>query len=88
MPVQRALSNLPPRHCRTLPVLYNPTKVGFELRKTKVKLRQPSQQEGTKNAHSPQFKHIGSGSWAGSRKTPVESIRPLPDYTVDYAAAR
>jgi len=28
------------------------------LKRTKAKLRQPNQQEGTKNAKSPQFKHI------------------------------
>jgi len=48
----------------------------------KAKLRQPSQQEGAKKANSPQFKHISGGSWTGSRKSPVASIRLSPDSTV------
>jgi len=44
-------------------------KVGMALKRTKVKLRQPNQQEGMEYAKSPQFKHIESGDWAGSRKT-------------------
>ena len=47
----------------------------------KAKLRQPSQQEGAKKADSPQFKQIGGGGWAGSRKSPLAPIRPSPDYT-------
>ena len=37
---------------------------------------------GTKKANSPQFKHIGRGGWAGSRKSSLASARLLPDYTV------
>ena len=53
---------------------YNPAKV-------RLALRQPNQQERTKNAHSPQFKHIGGGGWAGSRKSSLAPIRLSPDYT-------
>ena len=56
-------------------VPYNPAKVGLAL-------RQPNQQERTKNAHSPQFKHIGGGGWVGSRKSSLAAIRLSPDYTV------
>jgi len=53
----------------TLPVPYYLAKVG-----TKAKPRQPNQQEGAKKANSPQFKHIGRGGQAGSRKYLVAPI--------------
>lgn len=38
-------------------VPYDPENAGLEIGRTK-ELRQPNQQENTKNAHPPQFKHI------------------------------
>jgi len=64
---------------------YNPAKVGLELKRIKVKLRQPSQREDqrTPTCHSlPQFKHIGHSDWANLRKSSLARIRLLPDYTV------
>jgi len=66
-------------------VPYNPAKVGLELKRIKVKLRQPSQREDqrTPTCHSlPQFKHIGHSDWANLRKSSLARIRLLPDYTV------
>ena len=58
-----------------------PVESGESRIEAKAKLRQPSQQEGAKKADSPQFKQIGGGGWAGSRKSPLAPIRPSPDYT-------
>ncbi|RPB00757.1 hypothetical protein L873DRAFT_1804480 [Choiromyces venosus 120613-1] len=40
---------------------HNPAEAGLEVKGTKEKLRQPSQQEGTKTASLPQSEHIESG---------------------------
>ena len=59
-------------------VPYNPAKVGLELQRIKVKLRQPSQREDTKNS---KFKHIGHSDWADLRKSSLARIRLSPDYS-------
>jgi len=59
-------------------------KVGTALKRTKVKLRQPSQQEATKKVKSPQFtsKNIESDYWAGSGKSSPAPFRLSWDSTV------
>ena len=52
------------------------------LKRTKAKLRQPNQQEGTKNAKSPQFKHIEGDDWVGSRKSSPALFRLIQEDTV------
>jgi len=52
------------------------------LKRTKAKLRQPNQQEGTKNAKSPQFKHIEGDDWVGSRKSSLALFRLIQEDTV------
>ena len=51
------------------------------LKRTKVKLKQPSQQGGTKNIKSPQFKHVKSDDWAGSRKSSLAPFRLIREFT-------
>jgi len=58
-------------------------KVGMALKRNKVKPRQPNQYEGTENTKLPQFKHIQSGDWAGSRKSSLAHFRLSRDFTVD-----
>ena len=51
----------------------------------KANYGQPSQQEGTKNTKSPQFKHVESDHWAGSRKSSLAPFRLIREFTVSPA---
>jgi len=62
-------------------------KVGMALKRNEVKLRQPNQHEGMENTKSPQFKHIESGDWAGSRKSSLAPFRLSCDSTVEVLLA-
>ena len=54
----------------------------------KANYGQPSQQEGTKNTKSPQFKHVESDHWAGSRKSSLAPFRLIREFTVEYGALK
>ena len=65
---------------RSIQLSYYPANVRLELKRIKVKLRQPSQQPCVTNAHCHCIKIcIGGSGWAVSGKCAVASMRIFPD---------
>ena len=74
----------------SFPTLTTGTTVNSRISRNDAKANygQPSQQEGTENTKSPQFKHVESDHWAGSRKSTLAPFRLIREFTVGWGKIR